>query len=108
MAALAMGRLLDRFVVAPGDTGIKRPLGRLHLVALVAVVLVTAVVVVAQLAPAANNLVVNPGFESGLSGWSCSGGSTVGSPVHGGAAALTGAVSSNDTAQCTQNVAVVS
>ncbi|MFE2544518.1 carbohydrate binding domain-containing protein [Actinacidiphila glaucinigra] len=55
----------------------------------------------------AANLVANPGFESGsLSGWSCSGGSVVSSPVHGGTKALAGAVSSSDTAQCTQTVSV--
>jgi hypothetical protein len=66
------------------------------------------VLITTQLASAATNLVSNPGFESGLAGWSCSGGSTVGSPVHSGSAALAGAVSSSDTAQCTQNVSVVS
>ncbi|MFP8883755.1 carbohydrate-binding protein CenC, partial [Streptomyces mangrovi] len=36
------------------------------------------------------NLVQNGGFESGLSGWTCSAGSgtAVSSPVHGGTAAL--------------------
>src|SRR5689334_15767756 len=61
-----------------------------------------------QLASAAANLVTNPGFESGLSGWTCSNGSTVGSPVHSGAAALAGAANNSDTAQCTQNIPVVS
>jgi chitodextrinase len=70
--------------------------------------LAAGVLMSAQLASAATNLVTNPGFESGLSGWTCSGGSTVTSPVHSGAAALSGAVSNGDTAQCTQNVAVVS
>jgi hypothetical protein len=57
----------------------------------------------------AANILSNPGFESGsLSPWSCSGnlGSVVSSPVHGGSKALAGAVSSSDTAQCTQTVAV--
>lgn len=55
----------------------------------------------------AANLLTNPGFESGsLSGWSCSGGSVVSSPVHSGTKALAGAVSSSDTAQCTQTVSV--
>ncbi len=61
----------------------------------VASLLAGGVLMTAQLASAATNLVANPGFESGLSGWSCSGGSTVGSPVHGGAAALSGAVSNS-------------
>jgi hypothetical protein len=42
-----------------------------------------AVVAVAPPASAAENLVTNPGFETGaLSGWSCTGGSVVTSPVH--------------------------
>ena len=82
---------------------------RLRLLSLVAAGLVAGgVLMTTQLASAATNLVTNPGFESGLAGWSCSGGSTVGSPVHSGAAALSGAVSNSDTAQCTQDVAVVS
>jgi len=51
----------------------------------------------------------NPGFESGsISPWSCAGnpGSIVTSPVHSGSKALQGAVSSSDTAQCDQTVAV--
>ncbi|MFI6687794.1 chitinase [Streptomyces sp. NPDC050485] len=50
----------------------------------------------------------NAGFESGLTGWICSAGSgtTVASPVHGGAAALKATPSSSDTAQCSQTVAV--
>jgi chitinase len=56
----------------------------------------------------AANLLTNPGFESGsLSGWSCSGGSVVGSPVRTGSFALAGAASSSDIAQCTQTVSVV-
>ncbi len=74
----------------------------------VAGLVAAAVLVTAQLAAAATNLVTNPGFESGLSGWACSNGSTVSSPVHSGAAALAGAANNSDNAQCTQNVAVVS
>ncbi|MGW8377499.1 glycoside hydrolase family 18 protein [Streptomyces sp. ODS28] len=50
----------------------------------------------------------NGGFESGLAGWSCSGGSgsTVGSPVHGGTAALKATPAGQDNARCTQTVAV--
>jgi len=74
--------------------------------------LLTALAVVAGMitgttqASAANQL-ANPGFESGLSGWTCSGGSVVSSPVHSGGGALAGAVSASDIAQCTQTVAVV-
>ncbi|MFC3575910.1 glycoside hydrolase family 18 protein [Streptomyces yaanensis] len=50
----------------------------------------------------------NTGFESGLSNWTCSAGSgtTVSSPVHGGAAALKATPAGQDYAQCTQTVAV--
>ncbi|MCX5311061.1 chitinase [Streptomyces sp. NBC_00154] len=50
----------------------------------------------------------NAGFESGLANWTCSNGSgtTVSSPVHGGAAALKATPAGQDNAQCTQTVAV--
>jgi U5 snRNP spliceosome subunit len=55
----------------------------------------------------AANLLVNPGFETGtMSGWSCSNGSIVSSPVHTGSRALKGAVTSSDHAKCTQTVTV--
>ncbi|CAL9464785.1 Exochitinase 1 [Streptomyces sp. enrichment culture] len=51
----------------------------------------------------------NAGFESGLSGWTCSAGSgtTVSSPVRTGAAALKATPAGQDNARCTQTVAVV-
>ncbi|WP_093661419.1 glycoside hydrolase family 18 protein [Streptomyces radiopugnans] len=54
------------------------------------------------------NLVRNAGFESGLSGWTCSAGSgtTVSSPVHGGTAALKATPAGSDNAKCSQTVAV--
>ncbi|MQY10333.1 Exochitinase 1 [Streptomyces sp. RB5] len=53
-------------------------------------------------------LAVNGGFESGLSGWNCSGstGTTVGSPVHGGSAALKATPTAGDNAKCGQTVNV--
>lgn len=50
----------------------------------------------------------NAGFESGLTNWTCTAGSgtTVSSPVHGGASALKGTPAGQDNAQCTQPVAV--
>ncbi|MEU1185036.1 carbohydrate binding domain-containing protein [Streptomyces sp. NPDC005820] len=57
----------------------------------------------------AANILTNPGLESGsLSPWSCTGnlGSVVSSPVHAGSKALAGAVSSSDTARCSQTVSV--
>ncbi|MFD8459143.1 chitinase [Streptomyces antimycoticus] len=57
---------------------------------------------------AAANLAQNPGFESGLGGWTCSAGSgtTVASPVHGGSAALKATPAGTDNARCAQTVAV--
>ncbi|MET8181997.1 glycoside hydrolase family 18 protein [Streptomyces sp. NPDC005336] len=54
------------------------------------------------------NLAQNPGYESGLSGWTCSAasGTTVTSPVHGGSAALKATPAGSDNAQCAQTVAV--
>ncbi|MHA4818654.1 chitinase [Streptomyces aculeolatus] len=59
-------------------------------------------------ASAEPNLVQNPGFESGLSGWTCSGtaGTTVATPVHSGTAALRATPAGQDNARCTQSVAV--
>ncbi|MGW1889664.1 chitinase [Streptomyces sp. NPDC002004] len=50
----------------------------------------------------------NAGFESGLTNWTCSAnsGTTVSSPVHGGAAALKATPTGQDDAQCTETVAV--
>ncbi|WP_435858674.1 chitinase [Streptomyces varsoviensis] len=57
---------------------------------------------------AAANLAKNPGFESGLDNWTCSGGSgaAVGSPVHGGSAALKATPEGADNAKCSQTVSV--
>ncbi|WP_432253079.1 chitinase [Streptomyces sp. HNM1019] len=57
---------------------------------------------------AAANLAQNPGFESGLSGWTCSAasGTPVASPVHGGSAALKATPAGSDNARCAQTVAV--
>ncbi|MFB7503389.1 chitinase [Streptomyces broussonetiae] len=54
------------------------------------------------------NNVKNAGFESGLADWTCTAGSgtTVSSPVHGGASALRATPAGQDDAQCTQTVAV--
>ncbi|GHB91376.1 hypothetical protein GCM10010306_103200 [Streptomyces umbrinus] len=57
----------------------------------------------------AADVLTNPGFESGsLTPWTCPGnpGSIVSSPVYAGSKALQGTVSSSDTAQCNQTVAV--
>jgi chitodextrinase len=74
-----------------------------------AALLVAATLIPAASANAATNLITNGDFETGsLSGWSCSLGSVVSSPVHGGTHALQGAASASDNAQCTQTVSVVS
>ncbi|WSN71518.1 glycoside hydrolase family 18 protein [Streptomyces sp. NBC_01361] len=67
---------------------------------------VTALATTAQAADI--NVAKNAGFESDLSNWTCSAGtgSVVGSPVHGGARALKGTPTAQDTAQCSQAVAV--
>ncbi|MFF4410880.1 carbohydrate binding domain-containing protein [Streptosporangium sp. NPDC001559] len=58
----------------------------------------------------AANLAGNPGFEDGLTGWTCpgttSGATTVSSPVHGGSKALQATPVGNDTARCQQTVSV--
>src|SRR5438034_426413 len=55
------------------------------LVAIGAALAMGAAAVVMAVPASAANLLTNPGFESGnLSGWSCSGGSVVSSPVHSG------------------------
>jgi signal peptidase len=49
--------------------------------------------------------VTNPGFESGLTGWTCTGGTAgaVGSPVHTGGSAA-GVTSTGPQAKCSQNI----
>ncbi|MFJ8886966.1 chitinase [Streptomyces sp. NPDC102402] len=63
-------------------------------------------------APAAGaadaDLARNGGFEAGLDGWSCSGGSgaAVSTPVHGGSSALKATPAGSDNARCSQTVTV--
>jgi hypothetical protein len=57
----------------------------------------------------AANIAANPGFESGLSGWTCSGSSgaqVVSTPVHGGTKALSATPVGSDYARCQQTIAV--
>uniref|UniRef100_A0AAU1LX74 chitinase n=1 Tax=Streptomyces sp. NBC_00148 TaxID=2903626 RepID=A0AAU1LX74_9ACTN len=67
---------------------------------------VTGLVSTAQAADI--NVARNAGFESGLAGWTCSGGSgaVVSSPVHGGSSALKATPAGQDNAKCTQTVVV--
>ncbi|MEU6497205.1 glycoside hydrolase family 18 protein [Streptomyces sp. NPDC046984] len=86
-----------------------RPLVRRRLLA-VCTATALALPGLAALAPAARaadvDLARNGGFESGLDGWSCTAGTTVGSPVHSGTAALRATPAGSDNAQCSQTVTV--
>ncbi|GLF94371.1 chitinase [Streptomyces yaizuensis] len=54
------------------------------------------------------NVAKNPGFENGLSSWTCSGGTgaNVATPARTGASALRATPAGHDNARCTQTVAV--
>ncbi|OIK06890.1 chitinase [Streptomyces monashensis] len=52
------------------------------------------------------DVATNGGFESGLTGWTCTAGTTVDSPVHSGRSALQATPAGNDDAQCAQTVTV--
>ncbi|WP_406374703.1 glycoside hydrolase family 18 protein [Streptomyces sp. NBC_00647] len=92
-------------------TGHDRPFARRHR-RLLAVCTATALalpglVTLSSAARAADaDLARNGGFESGLDGWTCTAGSTVNSPVHGGSSALKATPAGNDFAQCSQTVTV--
>lgn len=83
-----------------------RPVLTMLTAGLLAVSGITALSSAARAADA--DLAVNGGFESGLSGWTCTAGSgtTVGSPVHGGSSALQATPAGSDNAQCAQTVTV--
>jgi len=74
----------------------------------VAAALALALAGAGQASAADVNNTKNAGFEAGLGNWTCSAGSgtTVSSPVHGGASALKATPAGQDNAQCTQTVAV--
>ncbi|GAA3434712.1 chitinase [Kutzneria kofuensis] len=73
-----------------------------------AVAAATVVLGIAAPAAAATNLLANPGFEAGnTSGWTCSGATTVGSPVHSGSYAVAATPAGQDYAQCSQRVTVL-
>ncbi|CAL9436534.1 chitinase [Streptomyces sp. enrichment culture] len=52
------------------------------------------------------DVAVNGGFESGLTSWTCTAGTTVNSPVHSGSSALQATPAGGDNAQCAQTVTV--
>jgi hypothetical protein len=88
----------------------KRTRLRALIAAPAALLLATFLAGTAAAAPvaAAANLLTNPGFETGtLSGWTCSATDhATTSPAHSGSAALAGAASASDDAQCSQTVSV--
>ncbi|SEC51842.1 chitinase [Streptomyces melanosporofaciens] len=93
----------------PRPTRLRRTLARLtSAFATIALGATGLVALGGTAAGAAANLAQNPGYESGLSGWTCSAGSgtTVASPVHGGSAALKATPAGTDHARCAQTVAV--
>ncbi|WP_206305249.1 carbohydrate binding domain-containing protein, partial [Actinacidiphila soli] len=77
-------------------------------VAVCAIGALTVIGLTAQAHAADANILINPGFESGLTGWTCTAasGSTVSSPVHSGSSALKAVPTGSDNAQCSQTVAV--
>ncbi|MFF8815191.1 chitinase [Streptomyces pactum] len=86
-----------------------RSLSRAASAAVSAALATTGLVALGGSAAAADtNLARNPGFETGLDGWTCSGGSgtTVSSPVHSGTSALKAAPAGTDQALCSQTVSV--
>ncbi|MET7358807.1 glycoside hydrolase family 18 protein [Streptomyces sp. NPDC005562] len=100
---------MDR--VRQGRPGIRRRIGAVIGVGAAAALAVTVLAAPAQSADAAAadvNVAKNAGFEAGLSDWTCAAGSgaSVTSPVHGGVKALKAAPSGQDTAECSQTVAV--
>ncbi|OKK20358.1 chitinase [Streptomyces sp. CB00455] len=87
-----------------------RPAGNRATSVLTAVALAVAAFLAAgpPAAAADADLARNGGFEAGLDGWSCSGGSgaVVTSPVHGGGHALKATPAGQDNARCAQSVTV--
>ncbi|MET8811824.1 glycoside hydrolase family 18 protein [Streptomyces sp. NPDC004549] len=81
-----------------------RPLVALLAATALALPGVTALSSAARAADA--DAVVNGGFESGLSNWTCTAGTTVNSPVHSGSSALQATPEGSDNAQCAQSVTV--
>ncbi|WP_207755698.1 chitinase [Nonomuraea cypriaca] len=74
-----------------------------------AVLLVSGLIALHATPAAAANILANPGFEAGLSGWTCSatsGAQAVPSPAHGGTQALRATPQGNDHARCQQTVNV--
>ncbi|PPK68353.1 glycoside hydrolase family 18 protein [Actinokineospora auranticolor] len=69
-----------------------------------AAVVVTSLVAAGPAAAA--NLLTNPGFESGTTGWTCDSGAAVTTPVHSGSGALASTASGAKNGRCAQTIAV--
>ena len=97
---------MHRLSAPPGTRPHARHVRRLA--GAVAAALALALAGAGQASAADVNNTKNAGFEAGLGNWTCSAGSgtTVSSPVHGGASALKATPAGQDNAQCTQTVAV--
>ena len=79
----------------------------LHALAGLTATALVALAIVAQPATGATaNLVADPGFESGLSNWTCSAAAAVGSPTHSGSGAAAGTPAGQNFAQCSQQISV--
>nr|WP_241002478.1 glycosyl hydrolase family 18 protein [Streptomyces sp. CB01881] len=93
-----------------GPTVLKRSLAGVSATAVIGAVIGAGIAVAGSVTAGAatTNLVANPGFENGLSDWTCSGGSgaAVSSPVHSGASALRATPTGQDNAQCAQTISV--
>jgi chitinase len=73
----------------------------------VAAVVATAIALLVRPAAADTNTVGNPGFESGLTGWTCTAAATTGGGhPHTGTSSLIGTPAGQDNAQCTQTITV--
>lgn len=72
-----------------------------------AVAAIAALFVVPAAPAVAENIVSNPGFETGtLSGWTCTGATVAGTTVRTGSHALAGTPSGQDLSRCTQQISV--
>ncbi|MEZ0067519.1 chitinase [Streptacidiphilus sp. MAP12-20] len=89
-----------------GPTALRRSLAGVSAAAVIGAGILVAGSVTAG--AVTTNLVANPGFENGLTDWTCSSGSgtVVSSPVHSGASALKATPVGQDDAQCTQTISV--
>ncbi|WP_254897706.1 glycosyl hydrolase family 18 protein [Kitasatospora sp. NA04385] len=103
--------MLERATPAPESTSRRAPsrrrAGALVVAAAMTVGSTALALSLGSASAATVNLLANGDFEAGsLSGWTCTNGSVVGTPVHGGSYALNGNATASDTGQCQQVVTV--